>query len=471
MAVDGKWKKVLLSGSNFTAAEIIASEIGATSNGSDLLFANSNGHFQSSSEFFINSNNDLEGPSFSGSFSGSLEGSGANINITFDGFAQPLTSGSGLTIVDSSQAISTTGNNILYSGSTAAHIRIHLGGTVASIGGGSAGSGESTDALVLFAGNSSGLTFIDDNDDDINDYALSLNSGLAGGALKWNGDNTPGSTGGGILEIGAGDGIFVTANGISIDSASIVSTQNGHLGVDGTGIFVNTDHFVVPSDNLDINGGTNISIIPIGPTTFANNPSFASTLDLTIGGNITFNNNIILEGDLTVINSSNVTQILGNASDLNIEDGFLFLNSGSSISNDNGGIIVDTGNNISGVRSGSAIAYVDGNSETVLGNSANRVGWALYSGSFPSDQVSTTTHTNFDTERFVDPRSHALADGPVGAPIVTVKHRSQPDPVNSSVYFYSDSDGDTLANYGAFYVENDHSGEESNVFVFVPFDE
>lgn len=466
MAVDGKWKKVLLSGSNFTAAEITASEIGATSNGSDLLFANSNGHFQSSSEFFINSNNDLEGPSFSGSFSGSLEGSGANINITFDGFAQPLTSGSGLTIVDSSQTITTLNNNIVYSGSTAAHIRIHLGGIDASRGGGSTGN-EAVDNPLLISNNTSGLTFIDDSDSDIDDYALSLDSGLAGGALKWNGDNTPGSSGGGILEIGAGDGIFVTANSISIDSASIVSTQNGHLGVDGTGIFVNTDHFVVPSDSLDINGGTNISTTPSGPTTFASNPIFALLLDSTIEGNITFNNNIILGGNLTVINSSNVTQILGSTSDLNIEDGFLFLNSGSITSNDNGGIIVDTGNNISGVRSGSAIAFVDGNSASVLGNNTNRVGWALYSGSLPSDQVSTSTHTNFDTANFVDPRSNSL----VGAPIVTIIHRPQQNPVNSTSYFYSDSDGDTLANYGAFYVENDHSGEESNVFVFVPFDE
>ncbi len=465
MAVDGKWKKVLLSGSNFTAAEITASEIGATSNGSDLLFVNSNGHFQSSSEFFINSNNDLEGPSFSGSFSGSLEGSGANINITFDGFAQPLTSGSGLTIVDSSQNLSSTDNNILYSGSTAAHIRIHLGGTDASRGGGTIDEG--TDAALLTAGNTSGLTFIDDVDSDIDNYALSLNSGLAGGALKWNGGNTPGSSGGGILEIGAGDGIFVTANSVSIDSASIVNTQNGHLGVDGTGIFVNTDHFVSSSDSIDINGGTNIFATPTGPTTFAINPNFALLLDSTIGGNITFNDNIILEGDLTVINSSNVTQILGSTSDLNIEDGFLFLNSGSSTSNNNGGIIVDTGNNISGVRSGSAIAYVNGNNATVLDNTSNRVGWALYSGSLPSDQVSTTTHTNFDTANFVDPRSNSL----VGAPIVTAKNRTQSNPINTSVYFYSDSDGDTLANYGAFYVENDHSGEESNVFVFVPFDE
>jgi hypothetical protein len=429
MAVNGTWKRVLLSGSQFTVGQITASNIGATVNGSELIFASSSGEFQTSS-FSINDNGDINLGSgeLSGSFNGSLSGDGSGLTNISNDFTNALTHGNGI-------------SPFSYNGSSGATIK-----------------------LLLDGGGNSGLVTSSDG--------LALNDTLAGDGLVWDGNNVPGTTGGGILNVSGGFGILVSGDEVTVDSASIFNTNDfffsaqGKASIDLTG----NGPFTSLSNNFTLIGTNPFSVTPSAAEAFTTS-DIDKTISLltTIPGDRTFANNINIEGDLTVVNSSNVTQIRGSNADLNIEDRFLYLNSGSLSNHNNGGIIVDRG--YSGIRSGSAIAYIDGSTGTIAGKDAGDVGWAIYP-IFPSDQTSANIVDDdlFDVDNFVDTNTKVYE----AAYISTVKHLTNNSPDNTSAaYFYDSNDGGALANYGAFYIDRDavSEGNESNVFVFVPFDE
>lgn len=115
---------------------------------------------------------------------------------------------------------------------------------------------------------------------------------------------------------------------------------------------------------------------------FIDNPSFEFELDTTWGdtdedgdGNVTFNNSVTIGGNLTVVSSSNVSNI--SATDFATSDRFILINSKSSADTSNadifeqdGGIIVATEVN-NGQYSGSAIFF------SSASNSNQRNAWGL----------------------------------------------------------------------------------------------
>lgn len=217
--------------------------------------------------------------------------------------------------------------------------------------------------------------------------ASSILSGSFSGSFQGDGSNLTGlvtnldisgSTGNTSVDLLTQD--FTIASGNSISTAAsaqtiTVAVTNGGItetqlntSVAGTGLSggggtaLSVDYgsaagtAVQGNVNFTLNGTAGeIGVTGTAAQALGGGPSYTITLPDTITGNRTFQDNVIVSGDLTV----NGTTTTLNTSNLEIEDKFLFLNagSGSVAPVGEGGIIVEAGT----VDEGAAF-YYDGNS-------------------------------------------------------------------------------------------------------------
>lgn len=190
---------------------------------------------------------------------------------------------------------------------------------------------------------------------------------------------------------------------------------------------------------------------------------------------ITFKNNLIISGNFTVLDSSNVTSI--NVPDFRTTDPFILLNSGSNstspFNNDLGGILVQTSSFAQGVASGSAIfANFKVLGDTIGNGTFLKTGWAVSKGNIPFDATSpvppfnsTTNLTNkIRTSDFIANLSHLRLSG--------IGSAGNPESGNlTDTHYGTTTSVDAL---GSWYVDTGSTatslGGESNVYLYGIFD-
>lgn len=190
---------------------------------------------------------------------------------------------------------------------------------------------------------------------------------------------------------------------------------------------------------------------------------------------ITFKNNLIISGNFTVLDSSNVTSI--NTPDFRTTDPFILLNSGSDstspFNNDLGGILVQTSSFAQGVASGSAIfANFKVLGDTIGNGTFLKTGWAVSKGNIPFDATSpvppfnsTTNLTNkIRTSDFIANLSHLRLSG--------IGSAGNPESGNlTDTHYGTTTSVDAL---GSWYVDTGSTatslGGESNVYLYGIFD-
>tara|TARA_B100000963_G_scaffold242037_1_gene211803 strand:- start:18836 stop:20437 length:1602 start_codon:yes stop_codon:yes gene_type:complete len=284
------------------------------------------------------------------------------------------------------------------------------------------------------------------------------NSGLAVNELGGSGTD-PGLH---LANTVAGTGLNFQQNNnnhsvINIDGSTVV-TQSVEItvDVDGPSIsgFTNTirgeggiSHGIITVRRQSDAGLTSTSPNSELSATFINNPRFEFDLATTWGSendtnpnsDVTFENNVTVKGNLTIVSSSNITQL--QADQFETSDAFLTLNSGSGdLFSKGGGIIVSRGTN----NSGSAVAYVTGSVQRLFALT-NPIGNAIGSINFDDTTVSTTGTPGTNIQS-----------------ISLIFTASDENPNSSSPQF---SDTETR---GSWYIEGDRNpaGGESNVWIY-----
>ena len=191
---------------------------------------------------------------------------------------------------------------------------------------------------------------------------------------------------------------------------------------------------------------------------------------------ITFKDNLVVLGNLTILENSNVTSI--NVPTFKTTDPFITLNSGSNSTSpfnfDNGGFIVQTSSYAqggSGQASGSAIfAEMGTDSFTINGESFSYSGWGVTKGKVPWDAHSVTPPFT------VNPTPESILSASHTAYLSMVKlsglgTEGDPGAGNASDTFY---DPTSVDNLGSWYIDTGSTGTslggESNVYLYGIFD-
>ena len=348
-----EYRKILLSGSNAHVTQVTASNIPQATDNNTVLFADSNGRVRTLAALTYDSaatEIQFEG----GTFSGSFQGDGSSLTGVTAEIANPLVDGAGVA-------------NFVYSGSAGQTASLDL----APKGG-----------LTFY--NSSNVDQGTGIGDGTDDYELGITSSLPGDGLEWQEnyhkiridlDGTSNGTSG--LKTGSsgltlsdnigGDGIALSNGVLSVDLATnpgleissnklqlqtgldgnglSFTTGNSVLGID-TNVVVDDDNtitFKTGSTNIVISltqdsGGTGVQDVTGGKQArLIKNPVLELNLSDTLTGDFTFNDDVIIKGNLTVTGSG--TEISLATQNLNIADQFILVNSGSS---GDGGFIVST---------------------------------------------------------------------------------------------------------------------------------
>lgn len=511
------WKRVLLSGSHFTVAELQIEEIGNAASSDTILFAGSaslagSGSFKTLSSLALDGTTTLDFTG--GTFSGSFSGNGSNLtNITATA-DKGIKEGAGIYVLNNINGNSSSPFN----GGTASNLAIKLKGS--SPGTGYANSDLATNSqndintmnsnvdggviyrlgstpvarIGLDSGSLAGLGL--EWQEDFSILKLKRSTGILGGTTTFDLD----SSGLKIADAFAGNGLELINGVLRVDvtngfeNSSTIPTQGNKLslnaGVAGTGLTFNAANdrsviniepasVVTSSNDITIRGrgpavsswaGTNNSIAGSSTGIFGvigiqesglstsyytnrteeyiDNPLYTFHLNqtwgvdtYTAGGDVDFSGDVTIQGNLTIISSSNVTNI--GAATFETSDQFILLNSGSTDVSDafqhnQGGIIVGTGG-----TSGSAVFYASGSTQRLFGvTNPNDP-----SGLIEWDDISITTTGA--------PGTHIQA-------ISLVYTASHNDPINNDPAF-----ADT-EKFGSWYIEGDRepAGGESNVWIY-----
>ena len=249
---------------------------------------------------------------------------------------------------------------------------------------------------------------------------------------------------------------------LSIDTTTVV-TSSGKMQLKTA-----TSPNILGVGNTDPGGGLTATSINI---TYDNNSTTQKGyLDLrgnspyTIGQDTTVIGSPLVKGNLTVLDSSNVTSI--HADKFQTTDQFITLNSGSNATSpfnkDIGGFIIQTGSE-AGVASGSSVFFVDGSPSLTIGSDTfNRMGWGVTRG-----KVGWA-----DTSPFQDvtPSVGAVTGSDYAALFSNIKlWGTSPTDAGNVNSFYDDS---TLNSIGSFFINTASNPTlgESNVYIFGIFD-
>ncbi len=384
-----QYRKILLSGSNAHVAQVTASSIPQATDNNTILFADSNGKVRTLSALTYNSSNDsIEFAG--GTFSGSFDGDGSNLNNVTANLGSSLIDGAGV-------------KGFSFNGSAGA-----------------------TASLDLYT--HGGLVFYDNTTDSGNDtgdgthtHTLGLSASLAGNGLEFQGSNnysklkieldgtSDGTSGLGLSSNGLRLSDNLAGQGLNSGSASnygILNVQlasNGGLifdsseiqlntGLAGNGLNWATEHSVLEIDPAVVVTSSNtITFVTSSNITAAltsdgtivqtnggsgsraqliHNPVLALNLSDTLEGNFIFNDDVTIAGNL-LVEGTNISASF-NTQNLNIADQFILLNSGSTTGD--GGLAVQ-----SNAADKAAFIFYD--------QSANR--WGVSSDSV---NMNTTTH-------------------------------------------------------------------------------
>lgn len=355
-----QFRKILLSGSNAHVTQVTASAIPQATDNNTVLFADSSGVVRTLSNLTYNLSGDtieFDGGTFSGSFSG--DGSGLT-NVTAE-LANSLADGAG--IVD-----------FTYDGGTAktASLDLHTKGGLAFYNGNtdsgtSTGAGKDDFKLGLTSSlDGEGLTFPNANDYSVlaiqleggsngssglqlNSSGLSISDNIAGDGLSLNT-----STGVMSVDLATNSGLEISSGELqladSLDGTGLTySTPNSVLAIDSSVVVDNgnTITFNTSSNNIVIDVTSDGTVTPVAQGKQAlliDNPVLSMNLSDTLTGNFTFNDNVTITGDLTVIGGAN--EVSFDVQNLNIADQFILVNSGST--SGNGGLIVQNGSGTTG---------------------------------------------------------------------------------------------------------------------------
>jgi hypothetical protein len=344
-----QFRKILLSGSNAHVAAVTASGVATAGDNDTVLFRNpSTGVIKTLSTLALDDSAqslDFTGGTFSGSFSGSGAGL-TGVNATIE---NPLEDGAGIT-------------GFTFDGTGATTIKLDL----------------KPDG---------GLTFFDGSSDvgpnsTTTSNRLALTSSLPGDGLEWQSqynkiridlDGTSGGTSGlktgsaglalsdtidgqgidltnGVLKVdlSTNSGLEFSSNKLrlasSLDGTGLTyTTANSVLAVDTSTVVTNanTISFVTSSTNFVISvtsDGTVTELASGSRALLIDNPKLAIGLNETLSGDFTFNDNVLIKGDLTVDGGS--SEVNFDTQNLNIADQFILLNSGST--SGDGGFVVQT---------------------------------------------------------------------------------------------------------------------------------
>ena len=154
-----------------------------------------------------------------------------------------------------------------------------------------------------------------------------------------------------------GDGSGLTGLATSLDII-------GDSGTDTVDLINNDLSFVGTANEIETTVTDNQ--VQIGLT---DNIDIAGTLDVTNAA--TFDNNVIIAGDLTVTGTTTQLQV----TNLNVEDKFILLNSHSGDTPADGGIIVQFTSSADGDALGTSLFYDNDTSRWALVGSASNAAW------------------------------------------------------------------------------------------------
>lgn len=358
-----QYRKILLSGSNAHVTQVTASNIPQATDNNTVLFADSNGVVRTLSTLTYNSSQDtieFDGGTFSGSFSG--DGSGLT-NVTAE-LANSIIDGTGIA-------------DFTFDGSAGATASLDLhpsGGLTFYNGNTDAGpyTGDGTDDYKLGLTSSlagEGLTFPNSNDYSLlaiqlegtsngdsglqlNSSGLSISDNIAGDGLSLNT-----STGVMSVDLATNSGLEISSGELqladSLDGTGLTySTPNSVLAIDSSVVVDNgnTITFATASNNIVISVTSDEVAASIVNTAdgqtarLIDNPVLSLNVSDTLTGNFTFNDDVTITGDLTVIGGSN--EVNFDVQNLNVADQFILVNSGST--SGDGGLIVQNGSGTTG---------------------------------------------------------------------------------------------------------------------------
>lgn len=370
-----QWRKVIVSGSDAELRTVTAS----------------NGFLGTASRAVVGEKVDVfSGGSttgvgvYTGSFSGSFFGTGTVVSITAgDGLSGGTISSTGTVSLNTASAHFITGSTkamdlrgVFSSSGQVNGASITNNSVSYTAGSGLTGGGSATlggAATTINVGAGLGITV---NADDI-----AVNTGSAhfvtGARATISSTDTAGASGIN-LRYNSATGII---SGSLVNSAVTVTAGNGLSGGGAVSLGGSTSLAVVygsgsntavqGNQTITINGTANqVAVTGTAAQALGGGPSYTIGLpsDVTIGNNLTVNNDLIVLGNTVTLNTSNIL----------VEDRYILLNSGSLGSSIEGGIIVQSGSN----SSGSALLY-----STV--GSANR--WAFVDGLASNATTATPT--------------------------------------------------------------------------------
>lgn len=285
---------------------------------------------------------------------------------------------------------------------------------------------------------------------------LALASGLAGTGLSF-----PAANDRSVLSV---DTDYAVTSSITIDFepkatadggvfTNTISQGNGIVNGSGgqsAGVIAASPNSAISS--IEYRDGTNTQTLISNPTVYFElskiwgDPITPTNADFTINGSIT------IKGDLTIVSSSNVTNV--QADEFKTSDRFILLNSASdalmgtnAFQYYNGGIIVNT-HDTNGQMSGSALFYQSGSDSTIWGvTTEGQVAWNDINPGITDGGISDSTKI---------------------AAISTVKVGTAADP-NSAADSVVGWDWSQQERRGNWYIEHDADpgGNESNVWLYV----
>jgi hypothetical protein len=320
-----------------------------------------------------------------------------------------------------------------------------LGSNGLKIAGAFAGNGLtlSSGILGIDLASNSGLTVTDVT---MTSGKLALASSVAGNGLTF------GDTANDRSNLSIDPSVVVTGSGDDTSASNTIKINSEGPNVGG--VFDNTirdatsaGRGVIFVNNTGDSGDT-AGTPDILQTFTGTQPSYEFTLRKNFGTNddatdqsdVTFENNVTMSGDLTVISSSNVTNL--QVDEFQTSDAFILINSGSgggpTYPNKEGGIIVDRG-----PGSGSAVLYSSGSTQRLFAitNPTNASGIVQWN---DTSVISTGV-----------PNTHVQS-------ISLVYTGSTSDPVSNDPAFAN------TEKFGSWYIEGDRNpaGGESNVWIY-----
>lgn len=344
-----QFRKILLSGSNAHVAAVTASGVATAADNDTVLFRNpTTGVIKTLSTLVLDDSAqslDFTGGTFSGSFSGSGAGL-TGVNATIE---NPLEDGAGIT-------------GFSFDGTSAVTVKLDLkpdGGLTFFNGSSDVGPNSTTTTNRLALTSSlpgDGLEWQSQYNkiridlDGTSNGTSGLKTGSSGLALSDNIDGQGIDLTNGVLKVdlATNSGLEFSSNKLrlatGLDGAGLTyTTANSVLAVDTNTVVTNeTISFVTSSTNFVISVTSDGTVTPLASGSRAlliDNPKLAIGLNETLSGDFTFNDNVLIKGDLTVNGGS--SEVNFDTQNLNIADQFILLNSGST--SGDGGFVVQTG--------------------------------------------------------------------------------------------------------------------------------